>query len=86
MSGKTPSVGRIVHYTPLEDALGEAVAPIAAIVTSVHTPVPGDGEQTVTLTLFHKTFVDTRSAIAFTEAEAGTEEARGRWAWPRYVP
>ncbi len=78
-----PTVGRIVHYTNLGDRDGKYPPEIqAALITGVNVPVPGDGPVTVSLHVFYKTGQFDMPAVAFTEADAGTEEARGRWSWP----
>jgi len=82
VSGKTPSLGRVVHYTPGGTEHDEC-PPIAyaAIITKVHE-ISGQ----VTLTVFRPTHEDRPAFVDFTDAPAGTEEARGKWSWPVYVP
>lgn len=79
----SPTVGRIVHYTNLGDRDGKYPPEVqAALITGVNVPVPGDGPTTVSLHVFYKTGQFDMPAVEFTEAQAGTEDARGRWTWP----
>ncbi len=87
MSGQPPSVGRVVQYTPpvdpLDVHLGSATGPVAlaALICKVHD----DGA--VNLAVFDEMGMSSpRLCVRFTEAKAGTEEARGRWSWPAFVP
>lgn len=74
---QTPSIGRIVHYTNLGDRDGKYPPEIqAALITGVNT----DG--TVALHVFYKTGQFDMPSVPFTEAAAGTDPARGHWAWP----
>lgn len=73
----TPTVGRIVHYTNLGDRDGRFPPEVqAAIITGVN----GDG--TVSLHIFYRTGAFDMGAVAFTDAQAGSEDARGKWTWP----
>lgn len=75
-----PSIGRIVHYTNLGDRDGKYPPEIqAALITGINH----DG--TCSLLAFYKTGQFNMSSVAFTEAEAGSEAARGKWAWPAKV-
>lgn len=77
MTGKKPSPGRIVHYTNLGDKDGKYPPETqAAIVTGVNA----DG--TVSLHIFYRTGQFDMPSVPFTEAPAGSEAARGHWAWP----
>lgn len=86
MSGKTPSVGRVVHYTVENSVLGVMYVP--AIITHIND----DGS--VQMTAFLQTpGGEPRGAdviglprVERTEAPAGTKEAVGHWSWPVYVP
>lgn len=72
-----PSIGRIVHYTNLGDRDGKYPPTIqAALITGVND----DGS--VSLHVFYKTGQFDLAQCAHTEAQAGTEEARGKWSWP----
>jgi len=71
----------MVHYTNLGDRDGKyPPQAIAAVITKVNE----DG--TVALKCFYPTGIFDCDKIAFTEAAPATEEARGKWAWPPYVP
>ena len=73
----TPTIGRIIHYTNLGDKDGKyPPMVIAAIITKIND----DG--TVALKCFYPTGVFDCPNIAFTEEVAGSDGARGKWAWP----
>lgn len=78
-----PSIGRIVHYTNLGDRDGKYPPEIqAALITGINT----DG--TVSLHVFYRTGQFDMPAVSQVEDEttqAGTEAARGKWAWPARV-
>ena len=75
-----PTVGCIVHYTNLGDRDGVyPPAVVAAIVTQVN-----DGCN-VALKCFYPTGIFDMAAVDYTEAEAGTDKARGHWTWPSGV-
>lgn len=75
-----PSIGRIVHYTNLGDKDGKFPPQVqAALITGVN----GDG--TVALHIFYKTGQFDMEKVVGTEFEAGTEDARGMWSWPKRV-
>lgn len=72
-----PTIGRIVHYTNLGDKDGKyPPAIIAAIVTQVNE----DG--TVGLKALYPGGIFDMGSVAQTEATAGSDAARGKWAWP----
>jgi len=72
-----PSVGRIVHYTNLGDRDGRYPPEIqAALITGLND----DG--TVALHVFYKCGQFDMARVEHTEAAAGSEDARGKWAWP----
>lgn len=87
---ETPSIGRIVHYTPAssEPVYGQPNLCLslpepfyAAIITKVY------GGDFVAVRIFD---VDdgrlhSRFEVAHTLAAAGSEEARGKWCWPARV-
>lgn len=76
-----PSIGRVVHYTNLGDRDGKYPPTVqAAIITGVD-----DASGTVSLHVFYKTGQFDLAACAFTEAVAGSEDARGKWSWPARV-
>ncbi len=76
----TPSIGRIVHYTNLGDRDGKYPPSIqAALITGVND----DG--TVALHIFYKTGQFDIQSVTFSEAAAGSEDARGKWSWPARV-
>ncbi len=92
-----PTVGRIVHYTSLGDRDGLHPPQVqAAIITKVaYKPGPGDGEAQrirgdwtdelcypVSLRIFSELGEHVRTDVEFTQAPAGSEEARGKWTWP----
>lgn len=76
---QAPSVGRVVHYSPPEDT-GEVWTATIARVNSGGTVNLGgfDGQG--------HTFARSSVAEAPEGAEPGSEEARGCWAWPAFVP
>lgn len=81
MSNQPPSIGRIVHYTNLGDRDGQyPPSVIAAMITKVND----DG--TVALKAFYPTGLFDMPSVHETDAAPGSEAARGRWAWPPYVP
>lgn len=72
-----PTIGRIVHYTNLGDRDGKYPPEVqAALITGVN----GDG--TVALHVFYKTGQFDMPSVAFADAPAGSEGARGKWTWP----
>lgn len=72
-----PTVGRIVHYTNLGDRDGKYPPEVqAALITGVNA------DESVALHVFYKTGQFDMSSVPLTEAEAGSEPARGHWAWP----
>lgn len=74
-----PTVGRIVLYTNLGDSEGRyPPEQQAAIITRVSTPVPGDGEQSVSLHIFYPTGQFDMKDVPFSE-----EYKRGHWSWPK---
>ena len=76
----TPSIARVVHYTNLGDRDGKYPPTVqAAIITGLND----DG--TVSLHVFYKTGQFDLARCEFTEATAGSEEARGKWGWPARV-
>jgi hypothetical protein len=80
MTVQQPSIGRIVHYTNLGDRDGKYPPTIqAAVITGVNE----DG--TAALHVFYKTGQFDLASCAFTEAAAGSEDARGKWSWPAKV-
>lgn len=78
MSEQRPTVGRIVHYTNLGDKDGKYPPEIqAALITKV------TAEGGVSLKVFYTSGIfDMPGPVPFTSAEAGTDAARGHWAWP----
>jgi hypothetical protein len=69
--------GRIVHYTNLGDRDGKYKPQTqAAIITGVNDDL------TVSLHIFYKTGQFDMPSVEYTDAKAGTEEARGKWTWP----
>lgn len=76
-----PSIGRIVHYCSYGTPNGEYLsAPRAAIVTAVHTPVPGDGEETISLCILNPTGMFFTSGLKYSETPKP-----GCWSWPPKV-
>lgn len=74
------TVGRDVHYTNLGDRDGKYPPQIiAAKVTKVND----DG--TVALLCFYPTGLFNLASAERTDERAGTEAARGKWAWPERV-
>lgn len=75
-----PSLGRIVHYTNLGDRDGKFPPEAqAAMITGVNK----DG--TVSLHIYYRTGQFDLPNVEYTDALPGTEEARGKWAWPPRV-
>lgn len=98
-AGIKPTVGRIVHYTNLGDRDGKYPPEVqAALITKV-VPTEGEErtrrlesmgdiapqEHTfkVSLCVFYETGYFFMQDVPFTSALAGTEAARGKWAWPK---
>lgn len=82
MSNQTPTVGRVVHYTNLGDKDGRFPPEVqAAIITKAKW---SDG--TVSLCILYETGMFFMLDVPYTEAPAGSEEARGKWTWPARVP
>ena len=80
MSEQKPSVGRIVHYTNLGDRDWKYPPEVqAALITGVNE----DG--TVALHVFYRTGQFDMPNVSQTSAEAGSENARGKWCWPARV-
>lgn len=83
----TPTVGRIVHYTNLGDKDGKYPPQvIAAIITKVE-PKPGvnptdEYDFDVMLKCFYPTGFFDIEKVQFTTEGAGSDAARGKWAWP----
>lgn len=72
-----PTVGRTIHYTNLGDRDGKYPPEIqAAIITKVNA----DG--TVALKVLYPTGIFDMPSVPFTTEPAGTDKARGHWAWP----
>jgi hypothetical protein len=72
-----PTIGRIVHYTNLGDRDGKYPPQIvAAIVTKIND----DG--TVALKVFYPTGTLDCPNVPGTDEPAGSDAARGKWAWP----
>lgn len=92
-----PTIGRIVQYTNLGDRDGKYPPEVqAAIITGAQYvgPATSDAEAPsldaessykVTLHIFYKTGQFDMDA-PFTTAAPGSDEARGKWAWPPRVP
>lgn len=89
-----PTVGRIVHYTNLGDRDGKYPPEIqAALITKVtFRPPPVDDPKTdaevnyaVSLRIFYEMGEFAMRDVPFTEDTAGSEGARGHWAWPGRV-
>jgi hypothetical protein len=85
----TPTVGRIVHYTNLGDKEGKYPPEIqAALVTKVVTrnavqlTSPTEADYIVSLRIFYEMGDFAMIDVPFTTEPAGTDEARGHWAWP----
>lgn len=77
---QVPTVGRIVHYTNLGDKDGKYPPEvIAAIITKVHGP------DCVDLKIFYPTGIFDRTSVVYSDADAGSDGARGKWGWPTYV-
>lgn len=82
-----PTVGRIVHYTNLGDRDGKYPPEVqAALITkvtpkTVESPIE-EGRFAVSLRIFYEMGEFSMQDVPFTEAPAGSEGARGHWAWP----
>lgn len=82
MTNQKASIGRIVHYTNLGDRDGKYPPTVqAAIITGVNDEEAGD----VSLHVFYKTGQFDLASCQQTAADAGSEQARGRWSWPPRV-
>ena len=84
-----PTVGRIVHYTNLGDRDGKYPPELqAALVTKVtmrhDVPMGSTDERDydVSLRIFYEEGEFIMRAVPFTSELAGSEPARGHWAWP----
>ncbi len=76
-----PTVGRSVHYQSYGTPNGEYKSePRAATITAVHTPVPGDGETTVSLCIMNPTGLFFTSGVRYSE-----DPKPGCWNWPPRV-
>jgi hypothetical protein len=84
MSTQPPTVARIVHYTNLGDKNGRFPPEVqAAVITKVHRDSdPGH----VSLCIIYETGMFFMKDVPYTDAPAGSEEARGKWTWPARVP
>lgn len=83
MATQVPSIGRVVHYTNLGDRDGKYPPTVqAAIITGVDDSIPGS----VSLHVFYKTGQFDLQQCGHTDAVAGSEDARGKWSWPVFVP
>ncbi len=74
-----PSVGRAVHYTPNDSKPGEHHAATIAYVCP-----EGGGCNLAVVDPLGRPYPKLR--VSQTDAPAGTDEARGKWAWPAFVP
>ena len=72
-----PAIGRIVHYTNPGYRDGKYPPEVhAAIITGINS----DGS--VALHVFNRTRQYDVLSVQPTEVPAGTDGARGKWAWP----
>jgi hypothetical protein len=72
-----PTVGRTIHFTSRGDVDGKHPPEVlAAIITKVESGT------TVSLFVMYPNGTSHKSGVEFTEAPAGSEDARGKWAWP----
>lgn len=80
-----PTVGRIVHYTSVDEEAPPAGSPVMpySVQPALVTGLNDDG--TLALHVFRRTSQFDLDACHFTEAKAGTYEAAGKWAWPERV-
>jgi hypothetical protein len=69
----TPTIGRIVHYTPEDENDVQA-----AIISDIK-----DGKVTLHVFRIDVFPIQLLYDVPFTEHEAGRLEARGHWSWPR---
>lgn len=88
-----PSVGRIVHYTSLGDRDGKYPPEIqSALITGVKPRDAANGESSlpqsyvVDLRVFYRTGDFWMLDVPFTSQSAGSDDARGKWAWPARDP
>jgi hypothetical protein len=92
-TGMKPSVGRIVHYTNLGDKDGRFPPEVqAALITKVTTrpTIPPDlvndeDAAIVSLHIFYPTGQFDMVDVPYTQEEAGSAAARGKWTWPARV-
>ena len=91
-----PTVGRIVHYTNLGDRDGKYPPEVqAALITKSVARVNkeqaegapyldplAEANYVVSLHIFYPTGQFDIADVAFTKEPAGSEGARGKWAWP----
>lgn len=72
-----PSVGRLVHYTNLGDREGKYPPDVhAALITKVNA------DESVALRVFYPSGIFDMASVEMTTEPAGSEGARGKWAWP----
>lgn len=81
-----PSIGRIVHYTTVHNVIKHQDPPTtAAIFPAMITRIDDIAGDYVCLKVFTDNGIFDQGAVHFTDAKAGTEEARGHWTWPERV-
>jgi len=88
-----PTVGRIVHYTNLGDRDGKYPPEVqAAIITKaklVHDLDKCSSPEfgySVSLRILYEDGDFIMRGVPFTHEAAGSEAARGKWAWPAREP
>lgn len=78
-----PCIGDIVHYTNLGDRDGKFPPEVqAALITKVKFnggDAGAPGSYTVSLHIFYPTGQFDMHDVPFTQHEAGSDDARGRW-------
>ncbi len=82
-----PTIGRIVHYTPVEGVVQAAI--ITAVEPDSSQPPPPheqlERSHRVALHVFSKDGVYDAAEVQWSAAKAGTREATDRWCWPERV-
>jgi hypothetical protein len=72
-----PTPGRIIWYTNLGDKDGKYPPQIVpAMITLINA------DDTVALKAFYPTGIFDMPSVSKTDAQPGSDEARGKWNWP----
>jgi hypothetical protein len=75
---QTPTIGRVVHYT--------TDSPSPRIRAAIIIDYVENSDESVTLSVFHPVLHQTPEVLMGVERssfEAGLEQSRGKWQWPK---